>query len=57
MSDSFPIQNGLKQCLSIIAYQNSFSTCYQSLWNSGGNGIEWNISASGMCWYCKFIGI
>jgi hypothetical protein len=54
LSDKFPIQNGLKKrCSLVIALQFCFSICRQeSPRESGRFGIEWNISAIGLCWRC-----
>jgi len=55
VSDVFPIQNNLKQgdALSQLLFtllQNIASGRSKKMW--GRTGIEWNTSATGLCWRC-----
>jgi hypothetical protein len=50
LSDSFPIQNGIKQEDALSPLLFNFSLEYAiSRGKSGGTEIEWDISASGLC--------
>jgi hypothetical protein len=52
LSDKFPIQNGLKQrrCSIAIAFEFCFRICHQKCPKKSGRfGIEWDISAVGLC--------
>jgi hypothetical protein len=54
LSDAFPILNGLEQG---DYFQFWFRIRHQeSLTTQGGTGIEWDTSASGLCWWSWFIG-
>jgi hypothetical protein len=54
LSDSFPIQKGLKQDDAFRLFWRI--RCYESPTKQGGNETSWNISASGICWRFLFTG-
>jgi hypothetical protein len=59
LSDSFPIQNGLKQgdALSPLLFNFAFRISHsEGPGKPGGTEIEWDTSASGLCRLCESVG-